>query len=196
MEGYLPDGATPKNRLVFAPETRRTHGKMAGKFKYMNPDTEEPYECWVWETWYPASMCGDRETWQYELLGPYPADCNLECCNGGFWGLRSIIATPQSAYIALTEETLLSIEQKQFMDLEWSMLTEVERQRQLDASLSAREQKADEESLEEYLKILDNYSTNKEEMDNADNRVFSWADKYMIGGKNSKMPVGAPKIKI
>lgn len=194
LEGYLADGKTPKLRLVFAPETKRTHGKLAGLPKYHDPETGEPLKCWVLECWYPATMCGSREEWQYELLGPYPADCHEDCCNGGFWGIRSPITT-YGEYIELTESVLSSIERKQFMDIQWSLLSEVERQKQLDASLSERNKKLDAEAWDEMNVRLDEYAKNKEKWDNDDNRVFSWADKYAINVPGSKMPIGGPKLK-
>lgn len=192
MGGCLPNGA-PKNRLVFAPETFRAHGKLKGKPKYADPDTGESYKCWVWETWYPASMCGEREDWNEEFLGPYPADCEADCCNRGYWGIRTIIATPQSAYIPLTEETLSAIERKQFADVQWSMESDKSRLEQLDAALSARNKQADADALDALLREYEHYANHKEDLDNADNRVFSWGEKYLINtGKGAKEAIGSP----
>jgi hypothetical protein len=149
---------------------------------------------WILEMWIPPEMCGERETWNYDFLGPYPADCDKDCCNHGYWGMKSPI-TVSGEFLPINESVLDSIQRKQFMDIQFSLLSEVERQRQLDASLSERNKKADAEAVEEMHSKLDEYATYKEKWDNDDNRVFSWADKYLIGGKNSKMPAGGPKLK-
>ncbi len=88
------------------------------------------------------------------------------------------------------------IERRQFIDLQWSLLTETERLAQLNANLSDREQKTDAENLDQYLGILEDYANNKEELDNADNRVFSFADHLASAKAGAKEAVGRPKIKI
>ena len=190
MEGYLSDGKTPKNRLVFAPETKRRHGKLAGSYKYCDPNTGKPLECWVWETWYPAEMCGPRETWNYEFMGVYPQDCGEECCNHGYWGLRSPITT-HGQYIDLTEATLDCIRQKQFFDLEWSILSETERLRELDSQLARDKEMDAEEAWKRFNEDRDHYLSHKQKEDNADNRVYAGLGVTTKGGK---MPIGKPKL--
>ena len=192
LEGCLPDG-TSKNRLVFGPDAKRAHGKLAGTYKYIDPDSGQPMPFWIWETWYPPQMCGDRETWNYDFLGPYPADCRLDCCNGGYWGLRSPITTC-GEYIELSEETLLSIERKQFMDIQFSMLNEVEQLAFIDAQLSERNKKSDEEAFAEYIERVEDYSIHKEKWDNDDNRVFVFPEKYASTKKGIKEAIGRPKV--
>ena len=189
--GRLPDG-TPKLRLVFAPDMKRPHGKLAGLPKYIDPDTGKPMPFWVLEIWIPPVMCGERENWNSEFMGPYPADCDLDCCNRGYWGIKTPIATANGEYLPINESVMQSIERKQYMDIQWSLKSETEQLAAYDARLLAREQKANADAMEEYFRRLDRYATNKEREDNADNRVFAWADKYMINAP--KMPIGSPKV--
>lgn len=187
IEGYLPDGKTPKLRLVFAPEALRPHGKLQGKPKYIDPNTGEVMKFWVVECHYPAAFCGSREAWNYDLLGTYPADCNEDCCNGGFWGFRMPISV-SGEYIELTEETLHSIEQKLFADFEWSMLSEIQRQEAIDSRLSREKQMKDETVWHEQNENRDHYLTHQLQEDNADNRVWSFGNKITIGGKEYDVP--------
>ncbi len=44
LYGYLPNG-TPRLRIVTPDEAKRPHGKLAGTYKYLNPETGGPMEC-------------------------------------------------------------------------------------------------------------------------------------------------------
>lgn len=193
MSGRLPNGK-PKMRILLPTEAVRPHGKWKGEPKYIDPESGARMECLVLEQWYPPELLPIKELWPTELMGPYPTECGESCCNGGFWGLRMPLMYPDGQFLPLTEGLIRSIEQKHFFDVTWSGLSEIERQRQLDASLSARNQKADADALRNSNEVLEYYATNKKEMDNADNRVWSWGDKLATNGKNSKMPVGKPNI--
>jgi len=193
MGGYLADGVTPKMRLVFGPEAKRAHGKLAGKPKYVDPDTGVVMPFWILEQWYPPEMCGSRETWAYDFMGPYPADCQKDCCNGGFWGLRMPITT-DGTVMELTDQVLDFIERRQFADVKWSLLSEIERQKAIDADLSDREKSADAKSLEEYIDLADHFATHKTEEDNADNRIFVFPDSIQPNAKGIREAIGRPNI--
>jgi hypothetical protein len=195
MGGYLTDGVTPKMRLVFAPEAKRPHGKWAGTPKYVDPETNTVMPFWILEQWYPPTMLGSRDTWDYDFLGIYPADCRQDCCNGGFWGLRMPITT-DGTVMELTDQVLDFIERRQFADVQWSLLSEIERQRALDANLSEREQKSDAESLEEYIALSDHYFAHKQGEDNADNRIFVFPEHIQPQAKGIREAIGRPNIKI
>lgn len=193
MGGYLSDGVTPKMRLVFGPDAKRPHGKLAGQPKYVDPETGKVMPFWILEQWYPASMCGSRETWAFEFLGPFPADCQQDCCNGGFWGLRMPITT-DGTMMELTDQVLDYIERRQFADVKWSMMSEIERQQALDANLSEREQKSDARSLDEYIELADHFAINKEKEDNADNRIFVFPESIQPQAKGIREAIGRPNI--
>ncbi len=100
--GRREDGGA-KLRVV-PPGYKRRHGKLAGQVKYINPLTCKAVDFWVLETWMPAHLAGTREGWPYELLGPYPTDCDQDCCNRGFWGFKLAIANQFGQGIPPTEE--------------------------------------------------------------------------------------------
>lgn len=195
LEGFLPDGKTPKLRLVFGPEAFHAHGVRKGKPKYINPDTGEPMNFWVLECWYPPAMVGSREQWPHDLMGPYPADCHQPCCNGGFWGFRSPITT-YGEFIELTEDTLSLIERRQMMDVKWSLMDEVSRLNYLNEQQSAAEKIADAESWETQNVWADEYATNREKEDGADTRLIVPMGKNAISDrvKGGKEAIGHPLI--
>ncbi len=192
--GRLPNG-TPKLRLVFGPDARRPHGKLAGTLKYLDPETGKPYPWWVLELWIPPSLCGTREAWSNEYFGPYPADCHLDCCNGGFWGLKTVIHS-NGEFLPINESVMQSIERKQYLDVEFSLLDEKERLAVLDAQLSERETNADAKSLEEYIALSDHYFAHKEGEDNADNRIFVFPESIQPQAKGIREAIGRPNIKV
>lgn len=195
LEGYLPDGKTPKLRVVFGPEARHAHGLRKGNHKYINPDTGEPMNFWVLEAWYPPTMIGSREVWPYDLMGPYPADCNQDCCNGGFWGFRSPITT-YGECMELTEETLSLIERRQLMDIKWSLMSEIQRLEYLNEQKSAADKIADAENWKTQNEWADTYATYKEKEDAADTRVIMPMGKNALSDriKGGKEAIGHPKI--
>jgi len=191
--GRLPDG-TPKLRLVFGEDCRRPHGKLAGTHKYLDPDTGKPYPFWILEMWVPPELCGSRESWPYDLFGTYPADCGMDCCNHGFWGIKTPIVSPNWEFLPINESVIQSIERKQFMDIQFSMLDEKARLEALDTHLSEREKNADAKSLEDYIELSDHYFANKEGEDNADNRIFVFPEHIQPNAKGIREPVGRPTI--
>lgn len=195
LEGYLPDGKTPKLRIVFGPEAKHAHGLRKGGHKYINPDTGEPMNFYVLECWYPPSMVGPRDSWPYELMGPYPSDCNQDCCNGGFWGFRSPI-TISGECMELTEETLSLIERRQLMDIKWSLMSEIQRLEYLNEQKSAADKMADAKTWETQNIWADEYATNREKEDGADTRVIIGLGKNAISDrvKGGKEAIGHPKI--
>ncbi len=193
MGGRLPNGK-PKLRFVFGPDAKRAHGTLAGRPKYLLPDTGRPMPWNILEAWLPPEMAGPRETWPYDLLGPYPADCHEDCCDGGIWGLRTPITNTNGEFIPICEATMHMIERKQFMDVKWSLTDEITRQNMLDRALSDRNNQTDRESREEHAHIRDHYLTNKETLDNADNRVTVGFGKNTLPDvKGGKLPIGPPK---
>ena len=192
MGGRLPNG-TPKMRIVDAREIRRPHGKLEGTPKYIDPETGKPMEFLVLETWIPPILLGSRDTWNYDFMGVWPGDCDKECCDRGYWGLKSPL-TVSGEFIPLTEALMLSIERKHFMDVQFSMLSEKERLESLDANLASREQKEAEDGYAEYNRILDDYLQRKEELDNADNRIYVGHGKSTLPDmKGGKLPIGKPR---
>lgn len=192
ISGRLPNGQ-PKLRIVTPEEAVRPHGKMQGLPKYLDPETGIQMPFLVLEMWISPELCGSRESWQYDLLGPYPADCPLDCCNHGYWGMKSPLTTA-GEIIPLSESLIDSICRKQYMDIAFSALSEKERLESLDASLSERNKKAEETAWAEFNENLDHYATHKTQEDNADNRVIIGLGKnafsdYVKGGKS---PIGRP----
>lgn len=193
LYGKLPNGKA-KLRIVTPSEAVRPHGKLQGLPKYIEPETGQKMPFLVLEMWCPPEMCGSREAWPYDLLGPYPADCQEDCCNGGFWGLKMPL-TVNGEYLPVSETLIDAICKKQFIDVEWSLLTEIERQNHIDESLSRSKQKRDEEAWDEFISERDHYATHKTQEDNADNRVFIGFGKNALPEtKGGKMPIGKPKI--
>ncbi len=192
--GRLPSGK-PKLRIVSPDEAKRPHGKLKGTPKYLDPETGKPMECLMLEMWVAPELCGTPETWPSELLGPYPATCSLDCCNGGFWGLRSPLSA-NGEYVPVTDQLMEAVRGNQYMSLQWSLLSETERLEKCNANLSERNQKSDEEAFKEYDSNLESYLINKEKEDNADNRVFSFPKGIKPDFKNVNMAIGGPKIKI
>ena len=190
--GRLPDG-TPKLRLVFGPEAKRPHGKLQGTYKYIDPETGTPMPFWILEMWVPPQLCGERETWNYDFMGIYTADCDQPCCNRGYWGIKSPI-TVDGTLLPITESVMQSIERKHFMDIQFSMLNEVEQLAFIDAQLSERNKKSDEEAFAEYIDRVEDYSIHKEKWDNDDNRVFVFPEKYASTKKGIKEAIGRPKV--
>lgn len=195
MGGRLPDG-TPKLRLVFSPETKRVHGRVAGQWKYPDPaNLANPLPWWFLETWIPPQMCGTRETWPYKLFGPYPADCQKDCCNGGYWGLKMPITT-NGEFIELSEATMQAVERKQYMDVQFSMLTEAARLEALNEQKAAADKRADDDAWEEHNVLQDRYLNVKEAEDNADNRAFVFPTGMAPQGKNIRLPIGKATDKL
>jgi hypothetical protein len=195
LGGRLPNGQ-PKMRIV-APDERlaqRPHGKWKGTPKYFDPESGKQIECLMLEQWYPPEMLGSPEAWPEELMGPFPADCDKECCNNGFWGMRSPLMYADGKFLPLSDAVMESIKQKNFFDAKWSALSEIERQRQLDANLSAREQKADADAEKAADEVWSHYATRKEQEDNADNRVWSLGKYDSPHVKGNKEPIGKPKL--
>lgn len=193
MEGYVPGTDIPKLRLVFGGEDKHKHGTRQGFHKYVNPQTMEPMAFWILECWYPPEMLGPRDSWNYDFMGPYPADCKQDCCNGGYWGFRAVLSWC-GEFRPLNEETLSMIEQKHFNDVKWSLMNEVSRLNFLNEQQEAAKLRASAESWEVHNEWADEYATKREQEDNADNRVFSFGGDNALVGKNAKMPIGSPKI--
>lgn len=192
MYGRLPNGK-PKLRIVTPEEAVRPHGKWAGSAKYFHPETGKRLECLMVEMWIPPTMMGSRESWPHELMGPFPADCDGDCCDRGYWSLKFPISV-DGEFVPLDEGTMQSIERKQFFDVQWSLMSEIERQQALDANLSEREQKSDARSLDEYIELADHFAINKEKEDNADNRIFVFPESIQPQAKGIREAIGRPNI--
>lgn len=186
MGGRLPNGQ-PKMRLVWGSDAIRPHGIAKGQPKYYDPSTLKPFECWILEQWFPPSMCGTREEWKHEMMGPYPADCHEDCCNGGFWGIRSpIIYGDGTAPKELTDAVMRDIQTMQFFDHQWSMDGEISRLHQLETALASRDHEMAETIDNERRQLDDWLLTNKEKLDAADTRVSN------VGAKMPAKPNVAP----
>ena len=195
MGGRLPDG-TPRLRLVFGPDAKRAHGQLKGIGKYLDPETGKPFAWWFVEQWVPATMCGTRETWNYEFLGTYPGDCDRDCCNRGYWSVRFPVCGGNGEYIPLTDATLDSIERKQYADIQFSMLDEISRLEQLDKLMAKRDKNVAEVVDSQATEIGEHYFSHKEKEDNADNRVYSMPGGLSSAIPGAKYPVGRPNINI
>lgn len=191
--GQLPNGK-PKLRISTPDEAVYPHGKIAGRPKYINPETERPFPWLILEMWIPPAMLPPRESWDEDILGIYPADCSQDCCNHGFWGLKTPL-TISGEFLELNDSLMELIAGKQLMDLEWATLSDLEQKVKLDALKAASDKKADDDAVAESRADREHYLTHKEELDNADNRVFSWGGYTVPIIKGGKEAIGKPFAK-
>lgn len=191
LAGRLSNGK-PKLRIVTPTEAVRPHGILKGKPKYPNPETGKQMPFLILEQWYPPSMLGEKENWNEEFLGIYPAECSDDCCNNGFWGLRSPLTNPNGEYIPFSERMMESIKRRQYIDIKWAEKTDTERLDYLEAERATANSKKAEAAWEQQNLNRDHYLNHKTEEDNADNRVFSFGEKHATLNKGAKEPIGSP----
>lgn len=192
--GVRLDGR-PKWRLVYAPSAKFVHGTSAGHFKYIDPRTDKPKECWVIEQAMPQELLGSRDNWQYEMLGPYPYDCSCDHCDNTYWGWRMDVSV-NGEYLPLTEHVLHFIRTKAWFDVEFGTLSQEERMKVMDDAHAKNEVRKDEKTLKQFFDIVESYATHKQTLDNADNRVQVGFGKATLPDtiKGGKEAIGTPQI--
>ena len=167
----------PRLRTVWGGEERRWDGK----FKYYDPfDARKPMECWIVEVWMPPKFFGDPADWNAEMCGPFPSE--------GVYGIK----TPLMDYngtLPLTEETFNCIKRKQLLDVEWSEQDAKARFEDVEKRRLANEADTERVLRDEMHNTLDHYYAHQEELDNDDNRVFSFPSGIIPVTVNGKMPV-------
>jgi hypothetical protein len=193
--GGVRANGQPKFRIRTPEEAVYPHGKLWGQPKYRNPETGKPMNFLVLEMWIPPAMYPSRDTWPYELMGPYPVDCSCPHCDNAMWGLKTPLTNLNGEFLPISYDVMEFIKRIQYFDMQWAAKTPKEQLDELDAIVSRAQTKRDAEATREIFKSLEVYATNKEKEDNADNRVFSFGDEIAPEGKNIKMPVGSPLIK-
>ena len=191
----MRENGKPKLRIV-EPYVRRPHGALKGAYKYIDPNSGKPMPFYVLEMWMPPDMCGGRDTWNYDLLGPYPADCWQECCDGGFWGFKLALASPFGEYIPITDKVIDFIQERHDNDIKWSLMSEVQRLEALNEQKLAADKRADAENWATQNEWADTYATYKEKEDAADTRVTVAMGKNAISDrvKGGKEAIGHPKL--
>ena len=165
-------------RVVWSPSERKPNGLP----KYPKPDNvREPMECWILETFIPAEVVGSLENWNEEVFGAYPSE--------GVYGIKSPLMYGDGKTLPLDRSTLNAIKDKQFFDVQWLEMNEEQRLELLGFKQSAKERQALEEARKECDDIYDHYYTHAEELNNADNRVFTFPNGMLDDVKNNKLPV-------
>lgn len=196
LGGILPNGKG-KLRVVTPIEAVRPHGSLKGQPRYFDPESGKQMPFLVLEQWHPSDFAGDKDKWPYELLGAYPADCDLDCCQRGMWSMLMPLTNQFGEYIPFSEVMMAAIERQIKKSREWGDLSEEDRTRYLDADLSSAKQKNDDSAMEIVNANRDHYLTHKEEMDNADNRVrIGFGKAELPVTKGGKMPIGSPLEKL
>ncbi len=196
LHGRLPDG-TPKLRIVTPSDAVRPHGTLQGQPKYFDPVSGKQMPFLVLEQWLSPDFAAPRETWNYELLGVHPSECLNECCRGGVWGMYTPLTNEFGEYIPFNENMMTAIERRIKIDREFAKLSEKERLGVIEADRASAEQIKAEEAWEQMNADRDHYLNHRQEMDNADNRVYIGVGKAsMPDAKGIKEAIGSPLEKL
>lgn len=181
--GLNPHGEA-RLRVVWAPDVRIDRGVMKGRYQY--PDAEnsrKPLECFVLETWIPPDLL--MADWNAEILGAVPGR--------GIYGMVCPLVVhineDELEAVELTESVLQSIASKHHADIQWAAMSPLKRFEAMQIAHKRGEDALTEKADREADDLFDHYEAHREELDNADNRVFSFPKSLDVNRPGSKMPV-------
>ena len=195
LYGALPNGK-PRFRIVTPSEARRPHGTLKGQPKYFDPASNRQMPFLVVEQWMPADIAGDKEYWNYELLGPHPSECHQDCCNGGVWSFFMPLHE-NGRYIPFEDSMMEAVYAQIRTAIRWKETDELSRFQVLEAERASANKQDAEKAWTDVRDEREHYLNHKEELDNADNRVTIGLGKNTLpdvkGGKES---IGRPNVEL
>lgn len=173
----------PRYRVVWSKDQRWETGLLKGCPKYLWPDGRE-MECWILEVWYPPQYFGDPKEWNEDICGEFPYK--------GLYGIKSPLVRVhfnEFEPLPLNEGTLDSIRQKHLHDLEFSQLDAAERYRAIIEQQTVWQKNRTKLAEQQADELFEHYHAHCDELDNADNRVWSMPKHLETTVKNGKFPV-------
>lgn len=168
----------PNLRTVWSPDEKRWDGK----YKYPTPDNYlKPMKCWVLEVWMPPEFFSPESQWKTDLCGPFPRQ--------GYYGMKTPLMTGDGQILPLTDATFESIQRKQLLDIQWNKMNAKDRLEWLETQQQERELQQQDAATKEMHELFDDYYGKEEQENNADNRVFSFPEKYRPNASGILMPI-------
>jgi hypothetical protein len=170
-------------RVVWSKDQRWEAGLLKGCPKYLWPDGRL-MECFILEVWYPPQYFGDPKEWNDAICGPFP--------HQGFYGIKSPLIIwdgDEAVMMPLDSGALDAIRQKHLHDLEWQGMNGADRMRAIIEQQTVWERNRQHRADKQADELFDHYNAHKHELDQADERVFSFPKHLDVLGKGNKMPV-------